>query len=413
MKRTNGKQCVGGVMSASANNTCYDTLSYNDYLGRFVIDGETAYDVAGEWHARYPFKVGEAWPERKLTLIVKDGVARFQLLGQDKSVDTPIFGYRQPSRYVGTWTALGSDYVGGLVGLFVNHDATFLDITLTDLSDDATLPTAYCDGTATCANGACVTVAAADVCPDPVGAMSINVSDMSAFDFVDDAPIVSPCQWSVENLGRGAFLFQSSDTYGPGPGWSGAEALGCNALVKDASYVDFILEADIVSFDNDGVGFVFGYRSELEHFKVFKRIDSWPSPVDYVEPGHLKVVRRRPDRACTADMNYTTSCYETVAFTDQKGVFHSGFPENAVTPWQYAERFYDYAIGSGVDTSPTQATLIVKSGQLRTFFTSPEAPAKKIAVMAFDLPTYDGGRLGFHMFSHKGSFSFPRTCLLT
>lgn len=53
-------------------------------------------------------------------------------------------------------------------------------------------------------------------------------------------------------------------------------------MYKGASFTDFLMQFDVDNYDNDAVGFVFGYKSELEHFKAHKRIDQWPAPYEYV-----------------------------------------------------------------------------------------------------------------------------------
>lgn len=55
IKKTNGKPCVAGPMNATADNMCYDTLSFSDYQGRFVVDGLDTFDLPGEYTRRYPY----------------------------------------------------------------------------------------------------------------------------------------------------------------------------------------------------------------------------------------------------------------------------------------------------------------------------------------------------------------------
>ena len=105
---------------------CYDTLSYSDYSGGFVSDGDSfafnpgrfnidgmpVTDIPGEYYRTYPYKVDQVWPDRKMTLIVKDGEARLQVLGPEVVRDTPINSLRQPTKYVGTWSYDLGDYTG-------------------------------------------------------------------------------------------------------------------------------------------------------------------------------------------------------------------------------------------------------------------------------------------------------------
>ena len=145
----------------------YDTLSYSDYLGNFVVDGEMLYDIPGEFARTYPYKVDEFWPDRKMTLIVKDGQAKVFVAGPEKDTGSFANSFRQPSQMVSMWTYALDDngYAGGQIGLYMYaHMMTFFNLTITDLSDDANLPSGYCDGTGSClSSGACVAVAASDV----------------------------------------------------------------------------------------------------------------------------------------------------------------------------------------------------------------------------------------------------------
>ena len=331
MKMTNDKPCIGGVMNATADNMCYDTISFMEKTGSFVsdgasftntpgrfqIDGMPVTDIPGEYYRTYPYDVDQVWPDRKMTLIVKDGEARLMVLGPDVTTADPINNYRQPTKWVSTWTynldALG--YTGGQLGLFCYaHQLTFSDLKITDLSDDLNLPTDYCNGNATCTDGGvCTAVPVSDVCEDPVGATVIDVTTMDQFEFIQDPGITwGVCQWQISDLGRGPFLYQASNAH------ASLESVGCNAVYKGGSYLDFVLQFDVDNFDNDGVGPIFGWKSEIDHYKIHKRIDVWPSPsADYIEGPNFKIKKRLPDRSCDVrPQNETNNCYETVAWAD-------------------------------------------------------------------------------------------------
>ena len=161
---------------------------------------------------------------------------------------------------------------------------------------------------------------------------------------VDDPNLNDFCRWEIQDLGRGPFLYQSSNAYST----ANIETVGCNAIYRAKDYTDFIMQIEVDNYDNDGVGFVFGYKDALDHFKIHKRLDPWPSPTaDNVDGPHYKVMKRIGQFPCVGGMNATNACYQAVAWTDVYGVFHQGAPMDAVQPWQYADRYYDYEIGRG------------------------------------------------------------------
>ena len=145
------------------------------------------------------------------------------------------------------------------------HRATFSSFTITDLAEPSSI-TAYCDGVLACDNdrgeastGLCFGVPVSDVCEDPVGATVIDTGSFTPFEIVED-PSVADCVWSV---GGGPKLYQDSNSFS-----GNTVMLGCNAIVKDLTFTDFILQVDIDNDDNDGVGLQFGWKS-LEDQCVF------------------------------------------------------------------------------------------------------------------------------------------------
>ena len=251
LKATNGRPCL-----ADASTSCYDTLSFVDSFGQFIIDGVQMTDVPGEYSRRYLHS--GPWPrEIKLTLIVKDGSAKLMMLSPSKDFPTDINGQRQPSQWVSTWTSEISFYQGGLIGLFAAaHAVTFTDVTVTDLTN---LPSEYCNGEGLCADGVCTRIPVSDVCEDPVDATVIDTRVLTAFEYIDDVGLNAPCQWVIQDLGKGPFLYQMANSH------ADMEGLGCNALYRGGSFTDFLLQVDVDNFDNDGVGLIFGYQSDLDH----------------------------------------------------------------------------------------------------------------------------------------------------
>ena len=133
IKATNGLPCLGEIDAASS---CYHTLSYSNSLTS-VVDGEVPSDLPSAYYSKYPYEYDTVWPDSTMTLVVKNGHARVLIPGPDAgryimamTFDLESYGYR-----------------GGAVGIFTAaHQMTVTKFTITDLSNDANLPTAYCDG---------------------------------------------------------------------------------------------------------------------------------------------------------------------------------------------------------------------------------------------------------------------------
>lgn len=99
-------------------------------------------------------------------------------------------------------------------------------------------------------------------------------------------------------------LRQTSNAWGNHPGDN--TLTGCNALYVGRNFTDFIAEATIVSTDNDGLGFTFGWQANAsdgsltpgrdeEHRHIAAMInDIWPSPpADGVSGPHMKIRRKK------------------------------------------------------------------------------------------------------------------------
>ena len=346
-----------------------------------------------------------------MTLIVKGREARVMFKPADVDVGTPVNNLRQMQSYATAMTFdLGDDYNGGLIGLFTYaHQLTVTNFTVTDLA--TALPTAYCNGEALCdtSKGLCTKVAVSDVCMDPIGPNVdvVDTTDLGAWDFVEDPFLDSACDWSIVDVGRGAHLGQLSNANRAGVDYT---LLGCNALYKgkDGDYTDFLLQYDVDNYDNDGIGFVFGWKSEKDHFKAHKVNDIWPNPAaDSVVGPSMKVKRRLGDRSCQPQpMDESNNCYETVTYIDSDGPFHQAMPADAIAPWQYSPVYQDYEIGSGTPEAHTRFALLVKNNELRLMFNAPSVPDKMVATFAFDLAQYDyqGGRIGLFVWAHQAQF---------
>ena len=73
-------------------------------------------------------------------------------------------------------------------------------------------------------------------------------------------------------------------------------------------------------------------------------------------------------------------------------------------PYQYLNKYNDYEITRGAYTA--RMVLIVKDNMLRSYFTAPDFPNKKVSVFAYDLSKwgYAGGQVGIGMMGHQAQF---------
>ena len=157
------------------------------------------------------------------------------------------------------------NYSGGQVGLFTAaHQAEFSNFIIGELSGPNAVTT-FCDG-GICDErlGLCTTsptqnptartgdVAAAGICPGPVGGNTIEIdtADITQFTIVDQDPITEPCAWSASAAG----LRQSSNAWGNAPGDN--TLMGCIAIIGTETYTDFIIEVSAIHDDDDAWGFV-------------------------------------------------------------------------------------------------------------------------------------------------------------
>lgn len=165
---------------------------------------------------------------------------------------------------------------GGAVGVFTAaHQAEFSNFIVADLSDPAAV-TSFCNGgLCDSRTGLCSTqpttsptsrtgdVAAAGMCPGPVGGnqVVIDTSDLSNFVIADQAPISEPCVWTADATGLSQITNAWGNYAGPGGGPSGnwsehVTLMGCVAIVGQDTYTDFMLESTVLNDDDDAWGFV-------------------------------------------------------------------------------------------------------------------------------------------------------------
>ena len=87
--------------------------------------------------------------------------------------------------------------------------------------------------------------------------------DISGWEIKDQPLITQACEWSVTANG----LYQSTNAWGNAPGDN--TLTGCVALAGlGEEYTDFIAEYSAIHDDNDGWGFVFGYKNDVDHYMV-------------------------------------------------------------------------------------------------------------------------------------------------
>jgi len=105
--------------------------------------------------------------------------------------------------------------------------------------------------------------------------------------------------------------------------------------------------------------------------------------------------------------------YQGLAWADDYGIYHDQQPDNTVAPYQYLNKYNDYEITRGAYAA--RMVLMVKDGQLRSYFTAPDFPNRKVAVFAFDLSPYGyaGGQIGMGMMGHQAQFSNLEIASLT
>ena len=105
-------------------------------------------------------------------------------------------------------------------------------------------------------------------------------------------------------------------------------------------------------------------------------------------------------------MDSTNNCYDTIAYTDKNGYTDSDLP-------RLHEYEFRHPYSAGADFQPHKMTLIVKNGEARVLYKSPDIMAYEgvngmrqgnriQAAMTFDLGSnYRGGRIGAFTYAHQ------------
>ena len=174
----------------------------------------------------------------------------------------------------------------------------------------------------------------------------------------------STCVWQssyMDHMG----LAMTSNTWGNYPG--DHTLMGCNAVYIAREYTEFVAEAELVIEDDDGVGFVFGWRGENDHHMAIAINDIWPSPAADGVGGPFIKVKRRNSRTCTGSMDAVNNCFDTLGYTDSTGTYPAALPDG------YAPSYGRFPCSKQTHCSfPTatafKMTLIVRGGEARCFF---------------------------------------------
>ena len=415
-KKHNGKNTLEFMEKAT---TCFDTLAYvaSDSLrkGPFTYPDNklVTMDYIPQPYTDTYHNYGQ---QSTLTLIVKNREARAYMTAAD--------GTR-----VGVWTELPPDYFGGQLGIMTYDmgDVIFSNIRVTNIGAGSPPLTGLCEDPSMtcdqrlglcCKDGQCVVptpaptmaptwgaqamVPNSDICPGPVGGSAYEpLMRLTSFDLVEHEMLSEPCVWEESSGG----ITQTSNAWG-NPGDN--SLMGCIALERN-SYTNFIAEMDVDSYDNDGVGFIFGFQSLDDHYVAVAINDIWPQPAaDQVGGPFIKIKKRRSDRPCLDKMNQFNTCFDTLAWMDKTGSTHQGGPFNY-------DRVYPYQAGD--DWQFMTMTLIVKNRQVRFLFKSPSVDNyepinnlrmgnKFTSTWTVDLPpTYKGGRIGIMTYAHQATFT--------
>jgi len=242
-----------------------------------------------------------------------------------------------------------------------------------------------------------------EICPGPVGGSQFTPEmRLTSFDLVEHEMLSEPCRWVDDPQLDG--IRQQSNAWG-NPGDN--SLMGCMALEKQ-EFTNFVAEMDVTSYDNDGVGFVFGYKNLEDHYVAISINDIWPQPAADGVGGPFIKIKRRNGKPCLTNMEKFNTCWDTLAWMDGTSSTQQGGPFNY-------NRIYPYK--DGEDYEFMVMTLIVKGRNARIMFMAPSMdnlePINNIrqgnkftSTWSTDLPeTYKGGRIGMMTYAHQATFS--------
>jgi len=72
--------------------------------------------------------------------------------------------------------------------------------------------------------------------------------------------------------------------------------MGTFIIYKGKQFVDFKMDVDVVSDDNDGMGIAWAFEDTQQHYRVIMINDKWPEvPVDKIRGPFIKMQKRVSD----------------------------------------------------------------------------------------------------------------------
>ena len=181
---------------------------------------------------------------------------------------------------------------------------------------------------------------------------------------------------------------------------NGAESLnsralaGCHALPLANNFSELVVEVDIHSPDNDGKGFVFGWRSEDDYHVAFVLNDNYLTSSLYTDGanGPMMLIKRRNGRPGSLSMS--RNCFDTLGYIDSTGAHPASLPASAYSP-----TYVTYPS----ESKPFKLVLIVRGMEARMYFTHPSFGNVVGLRVPLDPTNYTGGRVGLYSSSDQNT----------
>jgi len=125
-----------------------------------------------------------------------------------------------------------------------------------------------------------------------------NDAGLKDWEIIDESPKNigkgAPSQWFITNGPiKGKALYQSSNIWGTK---DDSCLMGTFIIYKGKQFVDFKMDVDVVSDDNDGMGIAWAFEGTQQHYRVIMINDKWPEvPVDKIRGPFMKMQKRVSD----------------------------------------------------------------------------------------------------------------------
>jgi len=195
---------------------------------------------------------------------------------------------------------------------------------------------------------------------------NFNDGDMNGWIILDEpAKLLNdkgPSNWNVmpSPIAKNGFaLNQANNIWGDPPD---VIPLGTFAIYDLAEWVNFDLEANVYSLDNDCLGFIWGWKDRTHHYRFITMID----PANPEGPGADKAPWSKIEKRLGDDSPY----YETIGRTGE-----ASYKDNLLTRFR----------------------LSVKNGTFKIY------SEDKLYVEAKD-QSYVGGKIGFTLIAQQGCY---------